>query len=79
MFRKAEPIQIIQPVAHGFYLRMDSLNRILEAEDIKDRYVVIVSIAGDLRKGKSFMLNWFLKYLYARVSVITKTILNSQI
>ena len=65
----AGPIQIVTPVKHSFELELDELKYILEADDIKDRDVVVVSIAGAYRKGKSFMLNFFLKYLYAQVNL----------
>lgn len=61
------PIQIIKPDKHSFQLELDELKFILEADHIKDRHVVVVSIAGAFRKGKSFLLNFFLKYLYAQV------------
>lgn len=64
----AGPIQIVTPVNQSFELELDELKYILEADDIKDRNVVVVSIAGAYRKGKSFMLNFFLKYLYAQVN-----------
>lgn len=60
-------IQIVTPVDHKFQLELEDLKRVLEADEIKDRHVVVVSIAGAYRKGKSFLLNFFLKYLYAQV------------
>lgn len=63
----SEPIQIITPVEHRFELQLDSVKRILEADEIKDRNVVVVSVSGAFRKGKSFLLNFFLKYLCAQV------------
>lgn len=35
---------------------------------LKDRQAVIISIVGAFRKGKSFLLNYILRYLYAHVS-----------
>lgn len=64
----ARPIQILTPVNHQYELQLDVLKEILEHDDIKNRQVVAVSIAGAFRKGKSFLLNFFLKYLYAQVS-----------
>lgn len=60
-------IQIVTPVDHKFQLELEDLKRVLEVDEIKDRHVVVVSIAGEYRKGKSFLLNFFLKYLYAQV------------
>lgn len=76
----AKPIQILTPVNHSFNLQLEVLKKILEHNDIKDRYIVAVSIAGAFRKGKSFLLNFFLKYLYAQVSQTkaTETILLEQ-
>lgn len=62
-------IQIIEPSSdHTFRLKLDVLTKILNADNIRDRHVVVVSIAGALRQGKSFLLNFFLQYLDARVS-----------
>lgn len=59
-------VQIAHPINHTFQFELDDLKRILEADNIKDRHVVIVSMAGTFRKGKSFLLNFFLRFLYAR-------------
>lgn len=63
----AGPIQIVTPVNHTLHLELDNLKRILEADNVKDRHVVVLSIAGAFRKGKSFLLNFFVRYLYAQV------------
>lgn len=60
-------IQIIIPKNHKFELQLENLKQIFESANIKDRNVVILSIAGPYRKGKSFILNFFLRYLYAQV------------
>lgn len=60
-------IQIMAPVNHSMQLRLDEFKQILEADDIKDRHIVVVSIAGAFRQGKSFLMNIFIKYLNAKV------------
>lgn len=65
----AEPVQIVKvnEEAHTFRLSEDDLTRIILQDNVKHRDVVIVSVAGAFRKGKSFLLDFFLRYLYARV------------
>lgn len=48
-------------------LNEENLRRIMLHPEVKDNVVMIVSIAGALRKGKSFLLGFFLKYLEAKV------------
>ncbi|XP_031629339.1 atlastin-like [Contarinia nasturtii] len=60
-----QAIQIITRKNNVFQLQLGDLKRILENDVIKDRYVVVVSIAGAFRKGKSFLMNIFIKYLNA--------------
>lgn len=66
--KSGSPVQIISVSDHKSQLQLGPLNEILGADDIKDHDVVLVAIAGALRQGKSFLLNFFLKYLYAQVS-----------
>lgn len=77
--KKHEPIQLIEVGNdHKFTLNEESLKKILLQDDIKDRSVAIISVAGDLRKGKSFLLNFFLRYLYAKVSKKLKIFQSSE-
>lgn len=65
----ARPIRIVTTEDdHTFALDEDSLTEVLLQDSIKDRFVVVVSVAGAFRKGKSFLLDFFLRYLYARVN-----------
>lgn len=71
----ARPIQVVATgEGHTFVLDEDALTDVLLQEHVKDRYVVIVSVAGAFRKGKSFLLDFFLRYLYAKVRIICRMI-----
>lgn len=50
-------------------LTKGSIERLFLHESVANRDVVVVSIAGAFRKGKSFLLNFMLRYLYANVSI----------
>jgi atlastin len=56
---------------HSFELDEVALSKVLLQEDIKDLPVAVVSIAGAFRKGKSFMLDFFLRYLHSNVNLST--------
>lgn len=56
-------VQIVTPKDHQFELQLENLKQFFESTNLKDRDVVIVSIAGPFRKGKSFLLNFFVSYL----------------
>lgn len=52
---------------HTFSLDEDALSEILMRDEIKDRHIAVVSVAGAFRKGKSFLLDFFLRYLNGKV------------
>ncbi|XP_035449302.2 atlastin isoform X3 [Spodoptera frugiperda] len=57
-------VQVVNTgVDHTFTLDEDVLKELLLQDDIKDRPVVVLSVAGAFRKGKSFLLDFFLRYL----------------
>ncbi|XP_005104155.1 atlastin isoform X2 [Aplysia californica] len=63
---KGEPVQIVVATDnHQFELDEEALEQILLRSDVKDKNVAIVSVAGSFRKGKSFLLDFFLRYLSA--------------
>jgi len=70
--RKGAPVQIVNVEEsnneHSFTLDEDALKRILCRKKIKDKPVCIVSVAGAFRKGKSFLLNFLLRFLRAKGS-----------
>nr|CAD7459275.1 unnamed protein product [Timema tahoe] len=41
----------------------EALEAVFLREDVRDKRVVVVSISGIFGKGKSFLLNYMLKYL----------------
>nr|XP_021152020.1 atlastin-2 isoform X1 [Columba livia] len=67
---KPRPIQIVlaHEDDHNFELDEDALEKILLQEHIKDLNIVVVSVAGAFRKGKSFLLDFMLRYMYNRTS-----------
>ncbi|XP_001607339.4 atlastin isoform X2 [Nasonia vitripennis] len=61
------PVQVVQAHPdHTFELDEEALAEILLQEDVKDRSVVVVSVAGAFRKGKSFLLDFFLRYMNSK-------------
>lgn len=52
---------------HTFALDEEALAALLLREDVRERSVVVVSVAGAFRKGKSFLLDFFLRYLHHNV------------
>ena len=58
---------VISQDNHTFTLDEDALNKILLHPKVRDRKVIVLSVAGAYRKGKSFLLDFFLRYLYAEV------------
>ncbi|XP_065300261.1 atlastin-2-like [Dermacentor albipictus] len=59
----AQQVQILQLKGNSFQLNMNELQSILLADNVKDLPVVVVSVAGAYRQGKSFLLNFLLQYL----------------
>ncbi|XP_066486323.1 atlastin-1 [Tiliqua scincoides] len=67
---KARPVQVlIVKDDHSFELDEAALSRILLSEAVRDREVVTVSVAGAFRKGKSFLMDFMLRYMYHMESV----------
>ncbi|XP_077492778.1 atlastin-1-like isoform X1 [Amblyomma americanum] len=62
--RSGAPFTIFSARGDGsFLLNGTSLDQILLASHVRNKPVVLVSVAGPFRKGKSFLLNFFILYL----------------
>ena len=60
------PVQIVLANEdHTFSLDEEALSALLLRPDVVHKKVVIVSVAGAFRKGKSFLLDFMLRYLRA--------------
>lgn len=61
---EGHPIPIVvSEEQHVFSLNETALEKVLLQDHIKDCNVVVVSVAGAFRKGKSFLLDFFLRYM----------------
>ncbi|KTF90715.1 hypothetical protein cypCar_00032192 [Cyprinus carpio] len=64
----AVQIVIADEEKHEFSLDEEALERILLQERVRDLHAVVLSVAGAFRKGKSFLLDFMLRYMYSQVS-----------
>ncbi|XP_016312445.1 atlastin-2-like [Sinocyclocheilus anshuiensis] len=64
----AVQIVIADEEHHQFSLDEEALEQILLQERVRDLHVVVVSVAGAFRKGKSFLLDFMLRYMYSQDS-----------
>ncbi|XP_077531300.1 atlastin-2-like isoform X3 [Haemaphysalis longicornis] len=61
---RGRPLQILRPKDDGtFEMDKEALRGILLSPHVRDKPVAIVSVAGAFRKGKSFLLGFFLRYM----------------
>lgn len=67
------PVQIVTVCKedHSFALDTEALARVLLAPEVRDKNVVVLSVAGAFRKGKSFLLDFMLRYMYRKVNHTT--------
>uniref|UniRef100_A0A8C7XQY4 Atlastin 3 n=1 Tax=Oryzias sinensis TaxID=183150 RepID=A0A8C7XQY4_9TELE len=65
---KPGPVQIITVSKddHSFELNTEALSQILLAPEVRDKHVVVLSVAGAFRKGKSFLLDFMIRYMHRK-------------
>lgn len=61
------PQIVVAKPDHTFDLDEDALQEILLSDEVRDRKVVVLSVAGAFRKGKSFLLDFIIRYLDQQV------------
>lgn len=66
-----QPLNVIKfNDATSVEFNKEDLDGLLLHPEVKNRKVVIMSIVGAFRKGKSFFMDYCLRFLYANVSVL---------
>lgn len=70
------PVQIVTVCKenHSFALDTEALAKVLLAPRVRDKNVVVLSVAGAFRKGKSFLLDFMLRYMYRKVNHMSKVL-----
>lgn len=63
-----EPLNIIKFANSSLEFDKAALDSLLLHPEVQDRKIVVLSIVGAFRKGKSFFLDYCLRYLYGNVS-----------
>ncbi|XP_073772238.1 uncharacterized protein isoform X3 [Danio rerio] len=66
------PVQIVRADEERQQFCLDEavLERMLLQECVRDLHVVVLSVAGAFRKGKSFLLDFMLRYMYRQDSEV---------
>lgn len=65
-------LNVVQFVDGKLEFSKNELDSLLLHPDVKDRKVVVFTIVGAFRKGKSFFMDYCLRFLYANVSLVIK-------
>ena len=69
------PISILElssnETQNDFVFNSKEFENILQHQDVINRKISVVSIMGAFRKGKSFLLDYFLRYMYTYVSLLS--------
>lgn len=70
------PILIQNEETNIFELDEDALSSVLLDPCVADKHVCVLAVAGAFRKGKSFLLDFLLRYCTNRVSCLRFILIN---
>lgn len=62
---EGEPIKLLEidPESKQIIFYENELKELIERNNAKDKFICVCSIAGDYRKGKSFLMNYCIRFL----------------
>jgi atlastin len=60
-------LNIVQFVDDKLQINKSQLDTLLLHPEVKDRKIVVVTIVGAFRRGKSFFMDYCLRFLHANV------------
>lgn len=63
-----EPVSVISFKNSSVEFNKAALDGLLLNPEVRNRKIVVLSIVGAFRKGKSFFLDYCLRFLYGNVS-----------
>ncbi|KAF4529079.1 hypothetical protein B566_EDAN014454 [Ephemera danica] len=70
MSKPLRALTLVNYINNRLILHEDVLKKVLESEEARNRPVAIISVAGMFRKGKSFFLNFILRYLKSKFHLL---------
>lgn len=62
------PLILLQFNGSKINTDFEAVNDLFMHQEVRDRKIVVVSIIGGFREGKSFFMNYCLRFMYANVS-----------
>lgn len=63
------PLEISWRAANGLeFLNYEAVDKVFLHPEVAGRKIVVISIVGPVKTGKSFFMNYCLRFLYANVS-----------
>lgn len=63
-----KPLNVVKIIDDKLQVVANLLDLLLLNENVKERQIVAFSIVGAFRKGKSFFMDYCLRFMYANVS-----------